>query len=341
MSTIAVNDEICEEANENLDVPKTRRTRVRCRRRRGRGGKRRGSQLSWWDYAPHPTDENGDDLEASDEGFPVLLPSGQGVFLLPSAANPQFAATYLAAVKTAAEPVTPAVEPVADTASPAAYDDCTDAYIEGSTDESLSTCSADSSSSSFASTPADRKHFDAAVGPRSSTFDEEGDLWDRVDNDSWSDRDDVSISSELTSFSSASSCADSVVSISLGGCSASWASFHDCLTRPSIVGAGLPPTDSMFELDPLPELAASDEAFDAAMLTALCVNVDELTGDVCPSNSSQLRTTPENETQRDAVEKQQNDTKKDLRRRRLQLMSLDAAASAVDEAPSPELGLLH
>jgi len=328
MSTIAMNDEIFDEVNESFDAPKTRRTRVRCRRRRGRGGKRRGSQLSWWDYAPHPTDENGDDLEASDKGFPVLLPSGQGVFLLPSAANPQFAATYLAAVKTASEPVTPAVEPVADTSPPTAFDDCTVEYLEGSTDDSLSSCSADSSASSSASTPAGRKDFNAAVGPRSSSSDEEGDIWDRADNDSWSDRDDLSTSSELTSISSASSCADSLGSISL--CSASWASFHDCLTRPSILGASVPPTDSMFELDPLPELAASDEAFDSGMMAALSLDVDELTGAECPSNSETLRTISKEESQREAIGMQCNESRADLLCRRLHLVSLDVVAGGMD-----------
>jgi hypothetical protein len=75
-----------------------RRPRVRCRRRRGRGNRNRhnGASDFWWTFAPHPTDENGNELEASAErGYPLLLPSTQAVFLLPTAANPQFAATFL------------------------------------------------------------------------------------------------------------------------------------------------------------------------------------------------------------------------------------------------------
>jgi hypothetical protein len=86
----------------------------------------------------------------------------------------------------------------------------------------------------------------------------------------------------------------------------------------------------MFELDPLPELAASDEAFDSGMMAALSLDVDELTGAECPSNSETLRTISKEESQREAIGMQCNESRADLLCRRLHLVSLDVVAGGMD-----------
>ena len=88
----------------------TTRKRNRRARRRGRGGARArraaaqdptveggdDSPAHWWLYAPHPKGHDGVEIALGDAGFPVVLPSGQDVFLLPDAVHPYAASTFLA-----------------------------------------------------------------------------------------------------------------------------------------------------------------------------------------------------------------------------------------------------
>jgi hypothetical protein len=241
-----------------------------------------------------------------------MLPSGQGVFLLPSATNPQFAATFLAAVKAVSNPAPAAVESIADESlSAASTDEEGDESCDGSTDGSIV-----SSVSSLGSASA--KHFDVAVGPCAAR---EEDLWDKVveEDDAWSDSDDWSVSSDLTSLSASSaSFTDSFTAASFGASSTvSWASFHDCLTRPSIPGLGLSPSASLFELDPLPELAANDEAFDADALAALNLAIDALTAEA---------------TAEAAADEEPAKTSKKEERRKAKAADAEAKAAAEKEA---------
>jgi hypothetical protein len=88
---------------DHIDTDTTRRRR---RRRPRRGGKKQAS-TSWFDFAPHVTDSDGNVFLAHDElGYPVKLPSGQGVYLLHEAMNPEFAATFLPEDKLRSSPFT-------------------------------------------------------------------------------------------------------------------------------------------------------------------------------------------------------------------------------------------
>lgn len=75
--------------------------RARRRRRRRGGGYRRDTdkdtvEAHWWSYAPRPTNDDGEKFEPGKLGYPVVLPSGQSVFLLHEAKNPEYAQTFLA-----------------------------------------------------------------------------------------------------------------------------------------------------------------------------------------------------------------------------------------------------
>mmetsp|Transcript_62404 Transcript_62404/g.125012 ORF Transcript_62404/g.125012 Transcript_62404/m.125012 type:complete len:422 (+) Transcript_62404:184-1449(+) len=92
----------------------------RTRRRRRRGG---GKKKTWFDFAPRVTDSGGNILFADDDlGFPVQLPSGQGVYLLHEAINPEFAATYLSADQL--RPAMPTSSSTVSTESESATWDC-------------------------------------------------------------------------------------------------------------------------------------------------------------------------------------------------------------------------
>jgi hypothetical protein len=127
--------------------------------------------------------------------------------------------------------------------------------------------------------------FDPTVASRGcKQQQQQSDLRDDVgsDNDSaCSDITTLSASSATWSLSASSSATDdSLLEASLDACSAIiWASFHDCLTRPSSPGLGWSPSASLFELDPLPELAANDEALDLNTFQRLALAVDFLTAE--------------------------------------------------------------
>lgn len=78
-------------------MPRTRtRVRTRTRRRRGRGlANTPPCPGWWWAYCTAPCDENDEPLLPTEEGhFPVVLPSGQAVYIQSDAVNPHGAATF-------------------------------------------------------------------------------------------------------------------------------------------------------------------------------------------------------------------------------------------------------
>lgn len=229
--------------------------RRRRHRRRGRATKKRFMEMAtdettWWQFAPHPTDERGEVLTINEIGFPVLLPSGQSVFLLHSAANPARAATFLAESALRGERVCSA---------------------NSSTDEPGTSCDESSSAEDFVekskSLPA-HKHFEAAIRrPRRSTADPDAtDLWDDVDDGARSTCSDLTADdsdSPPAFFSSAVGDSSDAGSDDASGTTASASS---CESGRSLTNAALTWQASFHNcLGNLP----SQIAFEPAALTAL------------------------------------------------------------------------